>query len=236
MKKRTSIITIALVAIFAIGYFSFHTIPALANLVNMLFTNPLNLEWIDDHRVALTAHVNPALNVYIVTNKDDLSNVTKQGGIDFKWDSNMNNLYSIVLSPYFANGKVNDKIMKNDNDVVYEATDSESIIPGMTISGYNDENIYFFTKDTKQDQINLNIGNQSNGKIKNLKKVKWNNGTGKIKVISNDSISIENIDQKITFDLVTLQVTNIINKTRNNKNNQNNNNWNISSIYSTLHS
>jgi len=52
----------------------------------------------------------------------------------------------------FTDSRVNDKILKND-DVIYEATATETIIPGITISGYNDENVYFFSRDINQEQV-----------------------------------------------------------------------------------
>jgi len=137
--------------------------------------------------IGFYAHVNPSLDVYCLLDANKLQKVKEYYGIGFVWDSRKENIYYALPQPHFSNLKGREKIYKNDQ-VIFETSDSESILKGPYISENND--IAFYTKDVNaEDEVKLNIGKVKDEKIVINKRVKWDKETGAI-TFTDNSIQI----------------------------------------------
>ncbi len=156
-------------------------------LENITFSSVNGLEWLNNSMIGFYAHVNPSLDVYCLLDANKLQKVKEYYGIGFAWDSRKENIYYALPQPHFSNMKGREKIYKNDQ-VIFETSDSESILKGPYISENND--IAFYTKDINaEDEVKLNIGKVKDEKIVINKRVKWEKETGAI-TFTDNSIQI----------------------------------------------
>jgi hypothetical protein len=120
-------------------------------LENIVYTDINYTTWIDNNRFALSAHINPSLDVYVIINIEKGLIEAEYYGVGFTWDKNKNKLYYVQTTPYFSPDMVSDKITDNLGNIYYETEKNERMTDVLTIS--EDENkIAFFV-----NELNSNI-------------------------------------------------------------------------------
>jgi hypothetical protein len=170
------------------------------NLENIIYNSELELEWIDDNLVAFTAHINPSLDIYIMINSSTEKLVCKYYGIGFTRDKSNLHIYYILPQPHFSDVLGNEKIYEDDK-VIYESDKSTGIYGGLATNDKGDK-IVFLEKGIKDDAIKLVVGEKrKNGKIKVIKKIKWNGPYGEMKLNNDNTINIDTGSNNVKFNI-----------------------------------
>lgn len=121
-------------------------------------------------------------------------------GIGFTWDKNMTHVYYTSPQPFFSDVRGNDKIYEDDT-VIYESNKNMEIFGGPALNEEGNK-IVFFEKEVNSNDFNLVVGEKkTNEKIESVKKIKWNNGSGKITFNKDNTINIDKVYSKVKFDL-----------------------------------
>ena len=106
-------------------------------LADILFENSnqvLNLEWLGgDSILAVTSHINPSTNQYLVIELNEKYKTSYYYGFAFVWNESFTNLYYIKPDPHFSEGTVNSLMDKNEN-VLYRTMDNNRMTAAFAVS------------------------------------------------------------------------------------------------------
>jgi len=187
----------------------------------IIFSSVMYMEWLDDTRVAFTAHRNPSLNYYVLLDCES-GDFTVCSGIDFSWDSATENLYYVLLRPHYTRneGDDPDRIMRNEEDVLYETGPGEAILGGMGISADGDY-VYFYTELPDPDAdldapeaefyvpgiVYLNIAHNDGEKLTVVHSVLWDAYMGKIKEGPSNTLMIDDGWKYFIYDISENEIT-----------------------------
>lgn len=114
-------------------------------LTNMLFTALLRFEWIDEERVIIEGHVNPALNVYIIYDLTSNS-FCSYDGLYFVWDEAYENMYYVEKAPYWSDEQTVERILDMDGNVYFETEAGQTLVNNLVLDTGNTA-IGFFVQD-----------------------------------------------------------------------------------------
>lgn len=121
-------------------------------LENVIYTSIEDFNWIDNHRVAITGHINPSLEVYAVVDAEKNCIDGQYYGIGFNWNKHKTKLYFIETSPYFSPDRVSDKIVDNDGSIYYETQTGKSLTDQLSLA--DDEKTFTFVEvDNKNEAL-----------------------------------------------------------------------------------
>ncbi|SCY37645.1 hypothetical protein [Alkaliphilus peptidifermentans] len=174
------------------------------SLDNVWYTTVLGVQWLNSDLIAFTGHVNPSLEVYVVFDAGTGDRIRKHDGVGFVWDKEMHHVYYSLPQPFFSEVRGNDKIMEDDDTVLYE-TDSDVLIiggPALSESG----EMYFFEWSEKKNKVSLVKAERNpKEKLKNIKKFDWDKPYGDIKVKGDESILVETLYSSDTYNLTDIE-------------------------------
>lgn len=161
-----------------------------------LTTDILKIEWINDDTVAIISHINPSLLYLCLYNASNNKIIDKKYGDQFDWDSDNNNdMLYVQHSPHFSNFRGNDKILNSNDEVLY-TTDPNVIVSDIT---KKDNTVCWMTKDTKNNEFDINQGKLNSNKLEITKKSKWSGKLGKLSW-KKDSIILNSEDVSYTIN------------------------------------
>lgn len=173
------------------------------SLENVLYTTVLSIEWLNDDMIAFKGHVNPSLDVYIVFNPETGERLRENDGVGFTWDTELSHVYYSLPQPHFSNVRGKDKIIEDAETEIYESDADAIIMGGPALSDTG--KMFFFERNINDESITLiEAEKPAKGKLKKIKKTKWKNLCGEIKVNSDDSITVETLYSSETYDLNNL--------------------------------
>lgn len=148
-NERTEVLSVDMVAVSAAGKsaslcpvegYKFYSLEVTledgsvqeCELTNMFFTALLEFEWIDEERIIIEGHVNPALNVYIIYDLTSNS-FSSYDGLYFVWDETYENMYYVEKTPYWSDEQTAEKILDMDGNVYFETEAGQTLVNNLIL-------------------------------------------------------------------------------------------------------